>query len=130
MTVQIITFISALHYSKKLDKPALIVAPATLIAQWVKEFHRWWPALRVSILHSTGSGMLNNVEREADYEDDDRFFNESTQTEHRRSSQVVKKLVTILTVFSRSTALVLLHQLLRMENLVLFVWMRWSCQFA
>jgi len=27
--------------------------------QWVNEFHRWWPALRVSILHTSGSGMLD-----------------------------------------------------------------------
>lgn len=50
---------AALHFNKKLDGPAIIVAPATLISQWVKHFHTWWPPLRVSILHSTGSGMMN-----------------------------------------------------------------------
>ncbi|OAQ92500.1 DNA repair protein Rhp26/Rad26 [Purpureocillium lilacinum] len=58
-TVQLIAFIAALHYSKKLSKPVIIVAPATLLRQWVSEFHRWWPPLRVSILHSSGSGMMN-----------------------------------------------------------------------
>ncbi|KAI1116203.1 SNF2 family N-terminal domain-containing protein [Nemania sp. NC0429] len=58
-TVQAISFIAALHYSKKLDKPVLVVAPATVLQQWVNEFHRWWPPLRVSMLHSSGSGMLN-----------------------------------------------------------------------
>ncbi|SPO03024.1 related to DNA repair helicase ERCC6 [Cephalotrichum gorgonifer] len=58
-TVQVISFLAALHFSKKLDGPAIIVAPATLISQWVKHFHTWWPPLRISILHSTGSGMLN-----------------------------------------------------------------------
>ncbi|KAH6893506.1 transcription-coupled repair protein CSB/RAD26 [Thelonectria olida] len=58
-TVQIIAFIAALHYSKKLRRPVIVVAPATLLRQWVSEFHRWWPPLRVSILHASGSGMLN-----------------------------------------------------------------------
>ncbi|TAQ86775.1 hypothetical protein B7494_g4896 [Chlorociboria aeruginascens] len=58
-TIQIISFLAGLHYSKKLTKPIIIVAPATVLQQWVNEFHRWWPPLRVSILHSSGSGMLN-----------------------------------------------------------------------
>lgn len=58
-TVQLIAFIAALHCSKKLKRPVIIVAPATLLRQWVSEFHRWWPPLRVAILHSSGSGMLN-----------------------------------------------------------------------
>ncbi|PTB54349.1 hypothetical protein M431DRAFT_509347 [Trichoderma harzianum CBS 226.95] len=66
-TVQLIAFIAALHYSKKLKKPVIVVAPATLLRQWVSEFHRWWPPLRVSILHSSGSGMLNPT-AEDDYD--------------------------------------------------------------
>src|SRR5205814_5068147 len=58
-TIQVIAFLAALHYSRKLDKPVIVVAPATVLRQWVNEFHRWWPPLRVSILHSSGSGMLN-----------------------------------------------------------------------
>lgn len=58
-TVQLIAFIAALHYSKKLRRPVIIVAPATLLRQWVSEFHRWWPPLRVAILHASGSGMMN-----------------------------------------------------------------------
>ncbi|KAF4950583.1 hypothetical protein FSARC_13151 [Fusarium sarcochroum] len=58
-TVQLIAFIAALHYSKKLRRPVIVVAPATLLRQWVSEFHRWWPPLRVAILHSSGSGMMN-----------------------------------------------------------------------
>ncbi|PSN72079.1 hypothetical protein BS50DRAFT_569641 [Corynespora cassiicola Philippines] len=58
-TIQAISFIAGLHYSKILTKPVIIVCPATLLKQWVNEFHRWWPALRVSILHASGSGMLD-----------------------------------------------------------------------
>lgn len=56
-TIQIVAFIAGLHYSGLLDKPVIIVCPATVMRQWVNEFHRWWPALRVVILHSIGSGM-------------------------------------------------------------------------
>ena len=35
--------------------PVLIVAPATVLQQWVSEFHKWWPLFRVAILHDTGS---------------------------------------------------------------------------
>jgi DNA excision repair protein ERCC-6 len=33
----------------------LIVAPATVMHQWVAEFHRWHPEFRVAILHSSGT---------------------------------------------------------------------------
>ncbi|KAI0200457.1 putative DNA repair and recombination protein RAD26 [Astrocystis sublimbata] len=83
-TVQIISFIAALHYSKKLDKPVLVVAPATVLQQWVNEFHRWWPPLRVSMLHSSGSGMLN-MSRENELEDEDRRWDK------RDGPQIVNK---------------------------------------
>ncbi|CAK7894067.1 DNA repair and recombination protein Rad26p [[Candida] anglica] len=56
-TIQVIAFIAGLHYSGLLDKPVLVVVPATVMNQWVNEFHRWWPPLRCVILHSIGSGM-------------------------------------------------------------------------
>jgi len=68
-TIQVISFLAGLHYSDKLAKPVIVVCPATVMKQWVNEFHRWWPPLRVSILHTSGSGMLD-VKREARIEDD------------------------------------------------------------
>ncbi|KAJ3953100.1 DNA repair protein rhp26 [Colletotrichum tropicale] len=68
-TVQAIAMVAALHYSKKLDKPVIVVVPATVMKQWVNEFHRWWPPLRVSILHSSGSGMMNQHEDDSDLDD-------------------------------------------------------------
>ena len=58
-TIQIIAFLAGLQYSRKLDKPVIVVCPATVMKQWVNEFHRWWPPFRVTILHSSGSGMIN-----------------------------------------------------------------------
>lgn len=67
-TIQVIGYLAGLHYSKKFTKPALIVCPATVMKQWVNEFHRWWPPFRVSILHTSGSGMVN-VRNESSRED-------------------------------------------------------------
>ncbi|KAL1967075.1 hypothetical protein VTN77DRAFT_3599 [Rasamsonia byssochlamydoides] len=58
-TIQVISFLAGLHHSRKLTKPVIVVTPATVMKQWVTEFHRWWPPFRVSILHTSGSGMMN-----------------------------------------------------------------------
>ena len=68
-TIQIIAFLAGLHYSNKLTKPIIVVAPATVMKQWVNEFHTWWPPFRVSILHISGSGMID-LGREAEEEDE------------------------------------------------------------
>ncbi|SCU91365.1 LAME_0E12222g1_1 [Lachancea meyersii CBS 8951] len=56
-TIQMIAFLASLHHSNKLDGPVIIVCPATVLRQWCKELHTWWPAFRTVILHSIGSGM-------------------------------------------------------------------------
>ncbi|CAD6439495.1 27ef3534-27c3-44cb-822c-848209b30358 [Sclerotinia trifoliorum] len=92
-TIQIISFLAGLHYSKKLTKPIIVVAPATVLRQWVNEFHRWWPALRVSILHSSGTGMLN-VRNECRLEDeeDDILYGQTTK-KAPKSQKLAQKIV-------------------------------------
>ncbi|KAM4775137.1 DNA excision repair protein ERCC-6 isoform 3-T4 [Cyanocitta cristata] len=41
--------------------PTVIVCPATVLHQWVKEFHTWWPPFRVAVLHETGSYTKSKV---------------------------------------------------------------------
>lgn len=60
-TIQVVSFIAGLHYSGLLDKPVIVVVPATVMMQWVNEFHTWWPPLRCVILHSIGSGMSKSA---------------------------------------------------------------------
>ncbi|KAG9898823.1 hypothetical protein KCV05_g16730, partial [Aureobasidium melanogenum] len=92
-TVQIISFIAGLHYSKKVTKPILIVCPATVMKQWVNEFHRWWPPLRVSILHTSGSGMLD-VKREDKLEDDlDNFDYDGNPIRPSKGNKSAKRIV-------------------------------------
>jgi DNA excision repair protein ERCC-6 len=92
-TIQIISFIAGLHYSKKVTKPILIVCPATVMKQWVNEFHRWWPPLRVSILHTSGSGMLD-VKREDKLEDDlDNFDFDGNPIKPSKGNKAAKRIV-------------------------------------
>ena len=96
-TIQVISFLAGLHYSAKLTKPIIVVCPATVMKQWVNEFHRWWPPLRVSILHSSGSGMLD-LRREASYEDDlelDRYQRSDRPQGrgHKAARRIVDKVV-------------------------------------
>jgi len=41
--------------------PVLIICPATVMHQWVKELHYWLPVIRASVLHSTGSYSSSEV---------------------------------------------------------------------
>ncbi|TPX61435.1 hypothetical protein SpCBS45565_g07253 [Spizellomyces sp. 'palustris'] len=66
-TIQTIAFLAGLSASRLLNGPILIVCPATVLRQWVQEFHTWWPPLRVAILHSTGSGLAESMPA-GDYE--------------------------------------------------------------
>jgi DNA excision repair protein ERCC-6 len=63
-TVQVIAFLAALHRSGHL-RCALIVCPATVMSQWVREFHRWSPLLRVALLHDSGTARRAGVNRAA-----------------------------------------------------------------
>uniref|UniRef100_H3AWF0 DNA excision repair protein ERCC-6 n=1 Tax=Latimeria chalumnae TaxID=7897 RepID=H3AWF0_LATCH len=64
-TIQIIAFLAGLSYSKMRTRgsdyryeglgPTIIVCPTTVMHQWVREFHIWWPPFRVAVLHETGS---------------------------------------------------------------------------
>ncbi|XP_017887292.1 DNA excision repair protein ERCC-6-like isoform X2 [Ceratina calcarata] len=62
-TVQVIAFLAGLDSSELLSDggrfrglgPTMIVCPATLMEQWVKHFHEWWPVLRVVVLHQSGT---------------------------------------------------------------------------
>lgn len=92
-TVQIISFLAGLHYSGKLTKPVIVVTPATVMKQWVQEFHRWWPPLRVSILHTSGSGMLNmkSESRMEDKLEDEKYTHSANKP--KTSSKTAKRVV-------------------------------------
>lgn len=105
-TIQVISFIAGLHYSGKLDKPVLIVCPATVLRQWCNEFHKWWPPLRTVILHSIGSGMDNSTSvskkeedldkmfEEDDFDDDEVTMSANAVKSHARAKKVVNTVVT------------------------------------
>jgi len=41
--------------------PSIVVCPATVMHQWVKEFHTWYPTFRVAVLHSSGTFVGKEV---------------------------------------------------------------------
>ena len=97
-TIQVIGFLAGLHYSGKLSQPVIVVCPATVMKQWVNEFHRWWPAFRVSILHTSGSGMVNihNESRREDallYEQWNSTGSRGMSSGLRAGRRVVKRVV-------------------------------------
>ncbi|XP_070159365.1 DNA excision repair protein ERCC-6 isoform X1 [Polyergus mexicanus] len=61
-TVQVIAFLAGLDCSELLSHngryrglgPTIVVCPATLMEQWVKHFHDWWPFFRIVVLHHSG----------------------------------------------------------------------------
>lgn len=76
-TIQIISFLVGLSYSGLSYRrqrwrglgPVLVVCPATVLHQWVKEFHKWWPPFRVAVLHESGSfigkrgALIHNINK-------------------------------------------------------------------
>ena len=96
-TIQVIAFLAGLHYSKKLTKPVIVICPATVMRQWVNEFHRWWSPFRVSILHTSGSGMVN-IRSESSREDamlkrmwDSRASSNVNTAGYKAASKIVRR---------------------------------------
>ncbi|KAF6256644.1 P-loop containing nucleoside triphosphate hydrolase protein [Scenedesmus sp. NREL 46B-D3] len=52
-TIQVIAYLAGLHHSG-LWRPSLVVAPATVLRQWMGELRTWYPPLRVMLLHDSG----------------------------------------------------------------------------
>jgi DNA excision repair protein ERCC-6 len=99
-TIQVIAFLAGLQYSKLLFNPeveesrgpVLVVCPATVMRQWVNEFHTWWPPMRVAILHSSGSGMMNLGREEAL---EKRISDKQDSKSSRMATKVVDRVVSL-----------------------------------
>ena len=63
-TIQIIAFLASLHHSG-LFQPSLIVCPATVLNQWLREFRAWYPPFRVLILHESAGHSSRTGKRNA-----------------------------------------------------------------
>jgi hypothetical protein len=57
--MQIIAYLAGLHYSG-MWRPALVVAPATVLRQWMAELRSWYPPLRVILMHDSGRSPLGS----------------------------------------------------------------------
>lgn len=66
-TVQLAAFLAGLHHSG-LFRPSLVVCPATVLNQWLRELRRWYPTFRVVVLHeSARSGHMPRPPRRSDW---------------------------------------------------------------
>lgn len=62
-TIQVISFLSGM-YDAELANHTLLVMPTSLIKNWVREFAKWTPGMRVKEFHGTSKAERNrNLER-------------------------------------------------------------------
>ncbi|XP_067084863.1 DNA excision repair protein ERCC-6-like [Osmerus mordax] len=62
-TIQVISFLSGM-YDSELVKHSLLVMPTSLIKNWVKEFAKWTPGMRVKEFHGSSKAERNrNLEK-------------------------------------------------------------------
>lgn len=59
LPLQIIAYLAGLHYSG-MWRPALVVAPATVLRQWMAELRSWYPPIRVILLHDSGRSPMGS----------------------------------------------------------------------
>ncbi len=50
---KVIAYLAGLQHSG-LYRPSLVVCPATVLRQWLRELRTWWPRFRVVLLHDSG----------------------------------------------------------------------------
>lgn len=63
-TIQIVAFLGGLHHSGKF-RASLVVCPATVLNQWLREIRSWYPPFRVAILHESAAGRGGSSESRA-----------------------------------------------------------------
>ena len=57
-TIQVIAYLESLRYSN-FPGGCLILAPSSVLQQWMYEFRKWAPSIRVYILHACGKHSSN-----------------------------------------------------------------------
>lgn len=63
-TIEMITFLYGLFQSGQLKNPVIILCPATVIHQWLREFNKWAPEFRTFVYHGSlhnSSNQLNSI---------------------------------------------------------------------
>ena len=60
-TVQVAAFVGSLFAGGRLSGPVLVVCPATVVAQWVRELQTWHPPLRCLALHEASPALRSGA---------------------------------------------------------------------
>ncbi|XP_043691130.1 protein CHROMATIN REMODELING 8 [Telopea speciosissima] len=90
-TIQVLSFLGALHFSK-MYKPSIVVCPVTLLRQWRREAHKWYPSFHVEILHDSAQIATNRKKRaDSDVSDDESEGSLDSDDERTQSSKTTKR---------------------------------------
>ncbi|KAI8143975.1 SNF2 family N-terminal domain-containing protein [Fennellomyces sp. T-0311] len=128
-TVQIISFLAGLYYSKILGpgKATVVVCPATVMNQWVEEFHRWWPPIRVAVLHSSGSAIRTDVHGSSSYvndatvdidSSDDEFEPDRRGNHAKRKKKTKRSRVNVFSTKSGKNAAALVDRFIKLGGVI------------
>ncbi|WOL01751.1 hypothetical protein Cni_G10468 [Canna indica] len=88
-TIQVISFLSALHFSK-MYKPSIVVCPVTLLRQWQREVQKWYPEFEVEILHDSAHGLTKqktSKSSESDYDSESSLGSDSEKPHSGKSKK-------------------------------------------
>ncbi|KAJ1512672.1 hypothetical protein HMI56_003720 [Coelomomyces lativittatus] len=85
-TIQTIALLASLKRSRMLTRPVLVVCPATLMSQWVREIHDWFPPFRCIMLHTSGTGFSKHVRKK-------RKFRTISEMNSYRTQKLIQKVV-------------------------------------
>ncbi|GFZ17692.1 chromatin remodeling 8 [Actinidia rufa] len=66
---KVLSFLGALHVSN-LYKPSIVICPVTLLRQWKREAHKWYPSFHVEILHDSAQDPTSKRKRAKSYDSD------------------------------------------------------------
>ncbi|VVB06815.1 unnamed protein product [Arabis nemorensis] len=115
-TVQVLSFLGALHFSK-MYKPSIVICPVTLLRQWRREAHKWYPDFHVEILHDSAQDSRNGRGRvkasESDYDSEG-----SVESDHEQKSKNTKKWDSLINrvLNSDSGLLITTYEQLRLQG--------------
>ena len=63
-TLQTISFLAYLKFNRNVDGPHLVVVPLSVLPNWMAEFRKWCPLLRVVRLHVNDEGERKRLRQD------------------------------------------------------------------
>jgi DNA excision repair protein ERCC-6 len=68
-TIQVVAFLAGLNYTKEFQDrstyasgPSLVICPASVLHQWLREFRKWYPPFRIVLLHDAANHAVSHAQ--------------------------------------------------------------------